>query len=337
MWCGFKRVKARVNVLICGVHNAGKTTTVRRLASLGRDDIVPTMGREEETITVHGVEVQLIDTSGKFKNIVMKNDTYDCHGVIFVCDSASKTHLEDAKEWLHDVLNNMYIKDKGKPILVLGNKQDLPEAQKSRELYSYLGIDEVESEQSKLFKLYVTSGEYKQIDRGLKNGLKWLIQTIMTNWKTLEATVNADSKEFQEQEASVRAEKRKRIQSTSTAAHSRTVSDVGNPGLGGGDAKPSTPNQNNNNNNVTDDVRPKTPSRTPADIMESYMDDDVDLFEHGFVDKDSPAVKHPKKRVGSKLNTVEPIPTYSKPRHSIDSNMGDFEPSAASASPVNIT
>ena len=45
------------------------------------------------------------------------------HGVVFVVDAADSSRFDDCKQALHQTLGQSYLK--GKPILVLANKQDL--------------------------------------------------------------------------------------------------------------------------------------------------------------------------------------------------------------------
>lgn len=66
--------------------------------------------------------------------------------------------------------------------------------------------------------------------------------------------------------------------------------------------------------------------------MDEYIEDDVDLFANGLVNKNN-VYRHPK-RQGSKLNTVEPQPRYHTPN---DGNLSEVSEQRSNASPLDIT
>ena len=323
-FCGLsKRSKYEITVLICGCHNAGKTTTVRRLAHLGKNDIVPTLGREEELISAYGVDVRLVDTSGKFKNIVLENDTFDCHAIIFVVDSSDDEHLEQAKVWFKDLLENKYVKNRQKPVLLLGSKQDLPSAKTNRELYFKLDLENVDSEHAENFKMFTTSGEFAGIDKGLKTGLKWLIQNVGSNWPRLKTVVESDVTEYEENAKLRKAERRKQIQSDNTGNSRNDVTSkisvqpecaVSKTDVTVQESEKSSTKKSHHKSSSQNLSKNKSVA-----VVDDYMNND-DMFSTGLVNTES-VVLHPKQK--SKLrpiiptNSVEPQPGYNPPVNAV--------------------
>lgn len=109
-----------------GLQNAGKTTLVNALAMGTFDeDMIPTVGFNMRKVRKGGVSMKLWDLGGqpRFRGMWERY----CRGVnaiVFVVDAADSACTKDAKEELQKLLSKPSLA--GIPLLVLGNKNDLP-------------------------------------------------------------------------------------------------------------------------------------------------------------------------------------------------------------------
>lgn len=65
----------------------------------------------------------------------------DTNAVVYVIDSADRERLEVAKQELDLMLNEEELK--GVPVLILANKQDLPNAMNEQEICNGLGLTNI--------------------------------------------------------------------------------------------------------------------------------------------------------------------------------------------------
>jgi len=120
--------KQEMELTLVGLQNSGKTTLVNVLASGSyNEDMIPTVGFNMKKITKGNVTIKLWDIGGqpRFRSMWERY----CRGVnaiLFVVDAADPEKFETSKKELHELLAKPPLA--GIPILVLGNKNDLPEA-----------------------------------------------------------------------------------------------------------------------------------------------------------------------------------------------------------------
>lgn len=133
--------KQEMEVCLVGLNGAGKTTLVNTLANgYGySQDLIPTVGFNVRTITKGKLRIKLWDIGGqpRFRSMWERY----CRGVssiIFVVDAADRSSLPSSKQELHDLLAKKSLK--GAPLLVLGNKIDLPYALSQDELISLMDL-----------------------------------------------------------------------------------------------------------------------------------------------------------------------------------------------------
>lgn len=123
-----------------GLQNAGKTSLVNVLTTgTFHEDMVPTVGFNMRMLSRGGVTIKLWDLGGQVRFRSMW-ERY-CRGVeaiVFVVDSADADALEAARAELHELLARPSLA--GIPLLVLGNKNDLPEALPVPELVARLDL-----------------------------------------------------------------------------------------------------------------------------------------------------------------------------------------------------
>ena len=87
--------------------------------------------------------------------------------MVFVIDSADRERLEIAKQELDLMLQEEELR--GAPVLVLANKQDLPNAMNELEIAQGLGLTDIKNRKWSLFKVSAVQGT------GLEEGFGWLV------------------------------------------------------------------------------------------------------------------------------------------------------------------
>lgn len=126
--------KEEMELTLVGLQNSGKTTFVNVIASgQFNEDMIPTVGFNMRKVTKGNVTIKLWDIGGQPRFRTMW-ERY-CRGVtaiVFMVDAADHEKLEAAKNELHNLLEKPQLA--GIPVLVLGNKVDLPNALREKEL-----------------------------------------------------------------------------------------------------------------------------------------------------------------------------------------------------------
>jgi ADP-ribosylation factor protein 1 len=163
-----------LNILIIGLDHAGKTSILYRLKLNSIVSTVPTCGCQFETITHNNkYELELMDVGGSKPLRSLWNHAYlKCDAIIFVIDSSDRHRLNESQAELQRVL-----KEGGKqktPVLVLANKQDVPNALNEQEIRNELNT--LLNDSSRKVHIQPCSVVY---NTGLKEGIDWLTQTCV--------------------------------------------------------------------------------------------------------------------------------------------------------------
>ncbi|CAE7220997.1 Arfrp1 [Symbiodinium sp. KB8] len=167
--------KEERRMVLLGVDNAGKTTTLEKLKSLfglkgmPPERIPPTIGFNIGRIQIDKVIAVFWDLGGhsSFRS-VWHNYYSEVQGVMFIVDSADPIRIEEAKATLVEVIN--HDKLKGVPLLCLANKQDKPEALSIQELSRLFEFERLFSERP--FHVHPCCALQGQ---GLEAGVRWLL------------------------------------------------------------------------------------------------------------------------------------------------------------------
>ncbi|CAD7956371.1 unnamed protein product [Amoebophrya sp. A120] len=160
-----------VRILILGLDNAGKTTILYRLKVDQVVSTTPTIGFNVETVQYKNISFQVWDLGGQ-SSIRPYWRCYfpNTNAIIYVVDSIDKERLQDAKEELNLMLGEEELQ--GVPLLILANKQDLPQAMNAAEVSEGLGLTEIRSRQWAIFQTSALRGS------GILEGLDWLCNVI---------------------------------------------------------------------------------------------------------------------------------------------------------------
>ncbi|KAH3863736.1 hypothetical protein DPMN_026734 [Dreissena polymorpha] len=131
-------------IAMLGLDLSGKTTCLYRLKFNQYTDTRPTVGFNCEKIefeTPNGKTrvFTIWDVGGQDKTRPLwKSYTRKADGIIYVVDSTDKERLEEAKIELVKLLKSP--ETFGLPVVILANKQDLPESLEKYEIEKSLGL-----------------------------------------------------------------------------------------------------------------------------------------------------------------------------------------------------
>mmetsp|Transcript_123 Transcript_123/g.400 ORF Transcript_123/g.400 Transcript_123/m.400 type:complete len:183 (-) Transcript_123:44-592(-) len=132
--------KKEMELSLIGLQNAGKTSLVNVIANNDfHEDMIPTVGFNMRKVTKGAITIKLWDLGGqpRFRSMWERY----CRGVqaiVYVVDSADVEGLDMARQELQELLSKPALA--GIPLLVLGNKNDLPAALSTTELIDRLEL-----------------------------------------------------------------------------------------------------------------------------------------------------------------------------------------------------
>jgi len=186
--------------------NAGKSTIKEVLANNLTPLTVPTIGVTKPVkMKIGKYQVTIYDLGGQVTDL-WRNYYHEIHGAIWVVDAADIEQLDASKKALEqDVQHEML---KGKPILVMANKQDLPQALSESDIATKMGFTGVDSSSAfantdfsikKCTALPSKRGE--TADPVLMEGVEWLVTRIGAMYEKLHARVSKDVEKENEKKA----------------------------------------------------------------------------------------------------------------------------------------
>lgn len=154
--------------------------------------ILPTVGQNTTTIRfkpganapsgANNLNLKFWDLGGQKSLRSMWSRYYkSCHGIIFIIDSTDTERFQECYETLMEIANDSTWSMDGNysvPILMLANKQDLPQAVDLVDLKTGVFIDVVSSLEASDLKLLPVSVLENQ---GLRECLEWLVTRLIYN------------------------------------------------------------------------------------------------------------------------------------------------------------
>ncbi len=138
-------------ILLLGLDNAGKTTILYKVKLNENVSTIPTIGFNVETVSpCRGISFTVWDVGGQYKIRPLWRHYFDaCDGLFYVIDSSDVERVGEAAEELHGILE--YESMHGVPVVILANKQDLPNAMSCTELVRKLGLEKLATTRNKWF------------------------------------------------------------------------------------------------------------------------------------------------------------------------------------------
>ena len=168
----FKSKSKQVNLTICGLDKAGKTTFVNYLIHGEFRETTPTMGVKRESITFPQIDLNIFDLGGQedFRPIWTEmNEKSDA--LIYVVDSSDYLRFDETKEIFHNIVQNQI--NQNIPVLILLHKTDLPNRMSRIDFIKDFGLTNLDLELTwAVFETSAVTGE------GIIESLRWFIDTI---------------------------------------------------------------------------------------------------------------------------------------------------------------
>ncbi|KAK4749704.1 hypothetical protein SAY87_027153 [Trapa incisa] len=176
--------KKEFHVLVLGIEKSGKTTLLEKLKSLYSnleglppDRIVPTVGLNIGRVELPNAKLVFWDLGGQpGLRSIWEKYYEEAHAVVFVIDASCPSRFEDSKSALEKVLRNDDLQ--GAPLLILANKQDLPEAVSTEELALYLDMKKLDERVS----MYEAVSAYDGL--GIRESVEWLVEVMERSKRT---------------------------------------------------------------------------------------------------------------------------------------------------------
>ncbi|OMJ11283.1 ADP-ribosylation factor [Smittium culicis] len=160
-----------MRILMVGLDAAGKTTILYKLKLGEIVTTIPTIGFNVETVEYKNINFTVWDVGGQDKiRPLWRYYFQNTQGIIFVIDSNDRERVNEARDELHQLLNEDELRDS--LLLVLANKQDLPNAMASAEITDKLGLHSLRNRNWYIQSSCATSGD------GLYEGLDWLSNNL---------------------------------------------------------------------------------------------------------------------------------------------------------------
>lgn len=169
----FRRLlgKDELRLLMVGLDAAGKTTILYHLKLDQAVNTIPTIGFNVEVIEYKNITFTVWDIGGQDKiRTLWRLYFQETQGLIFVVDSNDRERMQEAKDELYRLLKEDDLKRAA--LLVLANKQDLPDAMTASELSERLKLHSLRSRNWYIQSTCALKGQ------GIFEGLEWLAQQI---------------------------------------------------------------------------------------------------------------------------------------------------------------
>merc|ERR1712083_662603 len=171
--------KQEKRILMVGLDAAGKTTILYKLKLGDVVTTIPTIGFNVETVEYKNIEFTVWDIGGQHLIRPLWRHYYQgTEAVIFVVDSNDRERIDgggnENDDNVRDQLHSMLADDelRNAALLVLANKQDLPNAMSVNQITERLKLNKLRNRD------WYIQGSCARSGDGLYEGLDWLSNTL---------------------------------------------------------------------------------------------------------------------------------------------------------------
>ncbi|XP_022315498.2 uncharacterized protein LOC111119545 [Crassostrea virginica] len=146
-------------ILMLGLDGAGKTSILYKVKLNENVHTIPTIGFNVETVSpVKGVSFTVWDVGGQDKIRPLWRHYYqNTEGLIYVVDSSDRERIAESREELFGILQSDEMARV--PVVVVANKQDLPNALKPSEVADSMDLHKLTGRKWYIQAACATTGE----------------------------------------------------------------------------------------------------------------------------------------------------------------------------------
>merc|ERR1711871_46783 len=162
--------KQEMEITLVGLQNAGKSTLVQVIADGSfQDDMIPTVGFNMRKITKGKVQIKMWDLGGqpRFRGM-WERYCANVSAIVYVVDAADHKQVDTSREELHELIAKPATKDI--PLLVLGNKRDLPEALPEEAIIERMHLKDITDREVGFYTISAKNQD------NIETTIDWLIQ-----------------------------------------------------------------------------------------------------------------------------------------------------------------
>jgi ADP-ribosylation factor-like protein 13B len=196
-----------IAIAVFGIDNAGKTCFLRSLAGDFDFDSVPTVGLGQETFEYDDTKLKVYDLGGSanFRS-VWQRFFAEIWGFVYVVDASDRQRFEESRSTLSQMLDHKMIK--GKPFIIVANKQDKEGAVPAKELKRLFKL----KRSARVCDATVTNVEGDKCNAGVTEAVSTLLGEILEHFEAIAPKRFADMQEQEAIEIKEQAEKRERLE-----------------------------------------------------------------------------------------------------------------------------
>ncbi|KAL3873470.1 hypothetical protein ACJMK2_036583 [Sinanodonta woodiana] len=173
-------------ILMLGLDQSGKSSILYKLKLDENLMLIPTIGFNRENIkTENGVSLTVWDVGGQeeIRNL-WTHYLQNTDGLIYVVDSAHRQSIHVSARELHNICDKEEMR--GVPLLVMANKQDLPDQMNEAELVSALNLGKMNDRKWKVKGTSVITGD------GLSEAIEMLASLVIEHRAGATSNSNAE-------------------------------------------------------------------------------------------------------------------------------------------------